>query len=120
MRAFEQIRTDLCIQNLSVKIVGVGGGVSYGTLGPTHHSIVDIGILRSLPNMTIISPCDPIETEKATEYMLNHEGPIYMRLGKNGEPNINSKEYNFEIGKANKLREGSLSLIHISEPTRPY
>ena len=106
MRAFEQIRTDLCIQNLPVKLVGVGGGVSYGTLGPTHHSIVDLAIMRSLPNMTVISPADPLETRKATIEMMKIDGPVYLRLGKNGEPNLLNKDYKFEIGKGIKLIDG--------------
>lgn len=106
MRAFEQIRTDLCIQNLPVKLVGVGGGVSYGTLGPTHHSIVDLAIMRSLPNMTVISPADPLETRKATIEMMKIDGPVYLRLGKNGEPNLFNKDYKFEIGKGIKLIDG--------------
>ena len=112
MRAFEQIRTDVCIQNLSVKLVGVGGGVSYGTLGPTHHSLVDLAIMRSLPNMTVISPADPLETKKATSAMIDIEGPVYVRLGKNGEPNLLNENYNFEIGKGVKLKTGSdISII---------
>ena len=112
MRAFEQIRTDVCIQNLPVKLVGVGGGVSYGTLGPTHHSLVDLAIMRSLPNMTVISPADPLETKKATSAMIDIEGPVYVRLGKNGEPNLLNENYNFEIGKGVKLKTGSdISII---------
>ena len=107
MRAFEQIRTDLCIQNLPVKLVGVGGGVSYGALGPTHHSIVDLAIMRSLPNMTVISPADPFETKKATKAILKLDGPVYMRLGKNGEPNLYKKDYQFNIGQAVKIKEGT-------------
>ncbi len=112
MRAFEQIRTDVCIQNLPVKLVGVGGGVSYGTLGPTHHSIVDISIMRSLPNMTVISPADPLETRKATKALLEIDGPVYLRLGKNGEPNLLNSNSEFKIGKGVKIKDGSdISII---------
>lgn len=112
MRAFEQIRTDVCIQNLPVKLVGVGGGVAYGTLGPTHHSIVDISIMRSLPNMTVISPADPIETRKATKALIEIDGPVYLRLGKNGEPNLLDNNTEFKIGRGVKIKDGSdISII---------
>jgi len=111
MRAFEQIRTDVCIMNQPVKIVGVGGGVAYGTLGPTHHSLVDLAILRTLPNMTVVTPCDPIETMLATRASIDHNGPIYIRLGKNGEPIIHKNEYEFVIGKSVELLSGNDAVI---------
>tara|TARA_B000000460_G_C21521696_1_gene396181 strand:+ start:314 stop:1234 length:921 start_codon:yes stop_codon:yes gene_type:complete len=111
MRAFEQIRTDVCIMNQPVKIVGVGGGLSYGTLGPTHHSIVDLAILRSLPNMTVVCPCDPIESMLATRAATNYPGPIYIRLGKNGEDNLHTSEYDFQIGKSTSMRNGNDAVI---------
>lgn len=111
MRAFEQIRVDVCIQNLNVKIVGVGGGVAYGTLGPTHHSIEDIAILRALPNMTVISPCDPLETRLAVRAATEHQGPVYVRLGKNGEPTLHTEKYPFKIGQACEMRSGSDATI---------
>jgi len=116
MRAFEQIRTDVCIMNQPVKLVGVGGGVAYGTLGPTHHSLVDLAILRSLPNMTVVCPCDPIESMLATRAAVNHTGPIYIRLGKNGEPNLHKDEYEFELGKSIKMRSGTDAVIFSCGP----
>jgi len=106
MRAFEQIRVDLCIQNLNVKLVGVGAGVSYSTLGPTHHSIEDIGLMRVLPNMTVVSPADPVETELAVSELVNHIGPTYLRLGIAGEPKIFDDKHILKIGKANILKSG--------------
>lgn len=106
MRTFEQIRVDICIQNQPVKLVGVGGGLAYGTLGPTHHSIEDVAILRALPNMTIVTPCDPLETGKATSAVDEHPGPVYLRLGKNGEPNLYKGDYEFQIGRAVQMRPG--------------
>src|SRR5262245_5336881 len=100
MRAFEQIRVDICIQNQNVKIVGVAGVVAYGTLGPTHHSIEDFAILRALPNMTVIVPCDPLETRLAVRAAVELKGPVYVRLGKNGEPTLHKEKYAFSIGKA--------------------
>ena len=94
MGAFEQ-RNRFMHPKSAVKLVGVGGGVSYGTLGPTHHSIVDLAIMRSLPNMTVISPTD-LETRKATIEMMKIDGPVYLRLGM--ENNLLNKDYKL-IGK---------------------
>jgi transketolase len=106
MRAFEQIRVDVCMQNLPVVIVGVGGGLSYGVLGPTHHAIEDVAVLRSLPNMTVITPCDPGEAKAATRAAYELGGPVYIRLGKNGEPPLVDSD-GFRIGKATTVREGA-------------
>ena len=107
MRNFEQIRNDICYQNLDVKIVGVGAGFSYGPYGHTHHALEDIGILRTLPNMTILAPGDPVEAELGTIAMMKHQGPVYLRLGKSGEPNVHKKKPAFKIGKGIVVREGS-------------
>ena len=107
-RPFEMIRVDLCYQNLPVTIIGMGAGVIYSTLGGTHHSMEDISIASSLPNMTVLAPCDPLEMRLATEWCLTKsKGPVYMRLGKAGEPNLteNAKE-SFEIGKIRNLVKG--------------
>ncbi len=79
-RCFDQVRVDLCLQNLPVKIIGVSCGTVYAPFGPTHHSIEDIATMRSLPNMTIFSPCDAIETEKIIRDTRYHDGPVYIRL----------------------------------------
>jgi len=99
MRCFEQIRNDICYQNLDVKIIGVGAGLSYGPAGMTHQAIEDISILRTLPNMTVICPGDPIETRKAVRQSMNLSGPCYIRLGKKGEPNLHDPNVNYQIGK---------------------
>lgn len=107
MRCFEQIRIDLCYQNLPVKLIGVGEGLTYGTAGATHHSIEDIGIMSCLPNMTVICPGDPIEVERATEASLKLKGPCYLRIGKSGEAKIHSSSLlNFTIGKGIRLYRG--------------
>ena len=86
-RPFEMVRDDLCYQNLPVTVVGIGGGVTYSTLGGTHHAQEDIGIATAIPNMTVVAPCDPAETQQATEWCAQQErGPVYLRLGKAGEP----------------------------------
>ena len=106
-RCYEQIRLDLCYQNTDVKLVGSGGGLTYGSAGTTHHSIEDISIMRSLPNMCVICPGDPIETKYAIEASLKHEGPVYIRLGKN-DPNVHEgNSINFQIGKGITLKRGN-------------
>lgn len=106
-RAFEFIRNDVCLQNQNVKIVGTGAGEVYSALGPTHHSTEDIGGLRSLPNLTILCPASPLEVRKATRAAYEYERPVYLRLGTNKESEIYEKDYDFQIGKAVKLREGN-------------
>lgn len=106
MRNFEQIRNDICYQNLNVKIVGVGAGFSYGPYAHTHHGLEDVGILRTLANLTILCPGDPIETALATKAMLVHAGPAYLRLGRAGEPNIHKIIPSFKIGKGILIEDG--------------
>ena len=105
-RSFEFIRLDVCLQNLNVKIVGIGAGVAYSTLGPTHHTTEDIAVLRALPNLTIFSPATPMEAKKIVEAAYKINGPVYIRLGTNNEPEIYDENYKFEIGKGVKLKEG--------------
>ena len=107
-RPFEQVRSELCYQNLPVTLVGIGAGVSYSTLGSTHHAQEDVALLSALPNMTILAPCDPAETEAATWACAHHPGPIYLRLGKAGEPDLTSEAVEpFEFGRARLLRHGA-------------
>ena len=119
-RPFEQVRTDLCYQNLPVTIVGIGGGVSYSLLGGTHHAQEDVAVMSALPNMTIIAPCDPKETAEATWACSTHQGPVYLRLGKAGEPDLTSDAVEpFELGKLRMLKEGSdLCLISYGPITK--
>lgn len=107
MRNFEQIRNDICYQNLNVKIVGVGAGFSYGPYGHTHHGLEDIGILRTLPNLIILAPGDPIEVSEATKFMLSYKGPVYLRLGRAGEPTLHKKTIDFTIGRGIIMKEGT-------------
>ena len=106
-RAYEQIRNDVCLQKMNVKIVGIGVGFVYSYLGPTHHGTEDIAVMRVLPEMTIFSPCDPLETIKATNAAARIVGPVYLRLTTGGTPKIYEDDYGFEIGKGVTLREGS-------------
>jgi transketolase len=105
-RPHDQVRVDVALARANVKLVGVGGGVAYGTLGPTHHAIEDIALMRTLPNMTVLTPADPAETRAATRAMLAHDGPVYLRLGKNGEPAALPQGSAFAIGRAMRVREG--------------
>jgi len=108
MRCFEQIRVDLCYPCLPVTIVGVGGGLTYGPAGATHHAIEDVAVLSALPNMTIVCPGDPLETKAAAEACVSLTGPCYLRLGKSGEPVIHTDGIrSFRIGKGIRVREGS-------------
>lgn len=106
-RAFEFIRNDICLQKQNVKIVGTGAGETYSALGPTHHSTEDMGGLRSLPDLTILCPASPLEVKKATIAAYEYEGPVYLRLGTNKEPEIYKEDYLFEIGKGVIIREGN-------------
>lgn len=108
MRCFEQIRIDLCFHNLPVKLIGIGGGLTYAGEGMTHHSIEDIAIMSSLPNMSVVCPGDPVEVERALAASMELKGPVYLRLGKSGERVIHEKGIDsFVIGKGIRLYEGS-------------
>jgi transketolase len=107
IRCLEQIKIDIAYHNLPVIIVGVGSGLSYAELGATHHSCEDIAFLRSLPNMQIIAPADAQEVRLALRAALKQDRPVYLRLGKKGEPSIHDREPVFDIGKGVVMREGS-------------
>jgi transketolase len=112
-RPFEMVRDDLCYQNLPVTIVGIGGGVAYSTLGGTHHAQEDVSIACSVPNLSVIAPCDPHETEAATRWCATQDrGPVYLRLGKAGEPDLSSTaKAAWEFGKIRELRTGTGTCI---------
>lgn len=115
MRCFEQVRLDLAYNFMNVKLVGVGAGLTYGPLGSSHHALEDIAIMRSLPDMTVLCPGDPIETRELIKRSYEYEGPVYIRLGKNGEPKIHPDETRIEIGKSITVLEGNdLALITTS------
>ena len=109
LRCLEQIRNDVCYHNANVKIVNIGGGVSYGPLGVSHHSTEDIAILRALPNMVVVVPCDNIEAEAATHAIFDYEGPVFYRCGYKNEKDIHHTDVaglNFRLGKAITVEEG--------------
>jgi transketolase len=107
-RCFEQIRVGVCYHKAPVIIVGTGSGLSYAELGPTHHSLEDLAILRTLPGMTVFAPCDEVELRLGLRAALKQAGPMYMRIGKKGEPVMHKQAPpDFALGKAITLRAGT-------------
>ncbi len=107
-RAFEQIRNSVCYPNLNVKIGATHGGISVGEDGATHQCLEDLGIMRTIPNMVVINPCDAVEAKAAVEAAVNHYGPVYLRFCRLATPVIfNEATYNFEIGKGIVLKDGN-------------
>ena len=107
-RAFEQIRNSICYPKLNVKVCATHAGLTVGEDGATHQSVEDISLMRSIPNMTVINPCDAVETEAAILAIADYEGPCYVRLGRLAVNVINDeKNYKFEIGKGITLAEGN-------------
>jgi transketolase len=114
MRCLEQIRNDVCYHNLSVKIVAVGGGFAYGSLGYSHHGVEDLAVTSALPNLTIAAPADPIEARAITSIFAATPGPGYLRLGKAGEPVLHAADTKVELGKAIQVTDGNdLTVISI-------
>nr|WP_315261369.1 transketolase [uncultured Limnohabitans sp.] len=105
-RCAEQIRNDIAYHNLPVTVVSVGGGLAYGALGYSHHAVQDYALIRTLPNMLIAAPGDPMEVRACMRYLVEHPGPSYLRLGKAGEPNFHIEPPNVSPGKWLKLRNG--------------
>jgi transketolase len=106
-RCFEQIKIDVCYHHAPVVLVGVGAGLSYASLGSTHHSCEDIGLMRLLPGMTILCPGDPAEVRLALRASLKHPGPVYIRIGKKGEPAVHPSPPEFQIGKGIVVQPGT-------------
>jgi transketolase len=106
-RCLEQIRIDVCYHDVPVIIVGTGSGLSYASLGGTHHSCEEMGMLRLLPNLTVLAPADEHEVRAGLRAALAAGSPVYMRIGKKGEPAVHPGEITLEIGKAIRLREGN-------------
>jgi len=108
MRALDQVHTDICYQNLNVKIIGTHAGLSFGQAGSTHHCTEDIGIMRTLANMTVIVPADGTETAKAVQAAYHTKGPMYIRINRGFDQRVyDNQETDFEIGKAITLRDGT-------------
>jgi transketolase len=106
-RCLEQIRVDVCYHHAPVVIVGVGGGLSYASLGATHHACDDLALLRVLPGIKIVCPGDPTEVRLSLQAALAQDDPVYLRLGKKGEPVVHREEPVFQIGRGIVLRAGT-------------
>jgi len=108
LRAGEQVRMNLSYMRHNVKLVAIGSGISMGFLGNSHFGLEDISIIRSMPNILIVNPCDCFEVYKAVEALSNYNGPAYLRLtGSSPNPIIHTENYQFELGKAYSLQEGA-------------
>lgn len=110
-RCFEQIVLDLALHNVNVRLIANGGGVVYAPLGPTHLAIDDLAILRAIPNMTIVAPCDANEMARLMPQTVDHHGPLYIRLGKGGDPIVSSDAEPFRIGRAIPMVPGGDVLL---------
>lgn len=106
LRCLEQIRNDCAYHKANVKIVCIGGGFVYGSLGMSHQATEDLAVLRALPGVVVMAPADKVEAEECTRAIVNYQGTVYLRLGRGGEKRIHDKIDNFQIGKAIKLRDG--------------
>jgi len=119
-RCYEQLVIDLGLHNANVRLIGNGGGLVYAPLGPTHQAIEDMAILRSIPNMTVLAPCDADEMRRFMPLTVDHIGPIYIRLGKGYDPIVSNDNVAVEIGKAIPMREGKDALILTTGITLKY
>ncbi len=107
MRAYEQVRVDIAYHDLNVKLVSVGGGLSYALEGFTHLGLEDLALMRSLPNMTVVAPADAWEARCLAQASCIHQGPLYVRLGKSGDPMVHTSKPDFHIGWPIIVNEGS-------------
>lgn len=106
LRCLEQIRNDCAYHNANVKVVCIGGGFVYGSLGMSHQATEDLAILRALPGVVVMAPADLVEAEECTKALATYPGTAYLRLGRGGEKQIHDHIDNFQIGKAIKVRDG--------------
>ena len=106
-RSLEFIRDDVCFQNLNVKIVGMGSGLAWSSLGPTHHTTEDIAVLRAIPNLMILSPATPRQVGEALELAYSHTGPVYIRIGMNREKEFFEKDYRMNPSQCDIIRTGT-------------
>ncbi|RKL68362.1 transketolase [Salipaludibacillus neizhouensis] len=120
MRSIEQIKVDVAYSQMNVKLIGISGGVSYGALGMTHHSLQDLAVTRAIPGLHVMMPADRHETKKMFQALVNYETPVYVRIGRNPVNDCyQSDEYEFEIGKAVTMNEGNdITFIAIGETVR--
>jgi transketolase len=117
MRSIEQIKVDVAYSGTNVKLIGISGGISYGALGMSHHSLQDLAVMRAIPGIAIILPADRHETKKLTEALVSYEGPAYIRIGRNAVEDVyEAEDFSFQIGKAITMAEGSdITIIAVGE-----
>ncbi|MFJ7367526.1 transketolase family protein [Peribacillus frigoritolerans] len=120
MRSIEQIKVDVAYSNTNVKLIGISGGVSYGALGMSHHSLQDLAVTRAIPGLDVMMPADRHEAKKMIEALSDYDRPVYVRIGRNPvQDSYTSSDYNFQIGKAVTMKEGKdLTIIAIGETVR--
>jgi transketolase len=111
-RPYDQIRVSVCIGKLNVKIVGSSCGISDFGDGATHQGIEDVAIMRAIPNMTVLSPADGIETRKMTRAAVEYDGPVYLRIPRNDIPNVTDEKQEFKIGRPTVIREGKDIVVY--------
>ncbi len=119
-RSLEQVKIDVAYTHTNVKIIGVSGGVSYGALGTSHHSLQDIAVMRAIPGIAVVLPCDIYQTRKLVEMLVKYEGPVYVRMGRNAVPNVYTDDNApFQLGLANVLMDGKdITIIGTGETVR--
>jgi len=120
MRSIEQIKVDVAYSATNVKLIGISGGVSYGALGMSHHSVQDLAVTRAIPGLVVMLPADRHETKRMTEALVSYEGGAYVRIGRNPVEDVyESDNYEFTIGKAVTMREGTdITIIATGETVR--
>ncbi|MBS4208115.1 transketolase C-terminal domain-containing protein [Bacillus sp. FJAT-50079] len=120
MRAIEQIKVDVAYSKTNVKLIGISGGISYGALGMSHHSVQDLAVTRAIPGLDVMMPADRHEAKKMIEALVDYDRPVYMRIGRNPvEDSYVSDEYDFQIGEAVTMKEGDdLAIIASGETVR--
>ncbi len=120
IRAGEQIRNSICYPKLNVKVAATHSGISVGEDGATHQAIEDIALMRALPNMTVIQPCDGRETKQAVKAIIDYDGPVYLRLGRLAVEDIYDNSYVFQMGKGVQLKDGcDLTIIATGLMVKP-
>lgn len=109
-RCYEQVRNDICYQGLPIVLIGIGSGITYAPAGMTHYAVEDIALARTMPNLTIFSPSDPVQSKKAIEYAIAANTPVYIRISKAGEPALFDDQ--IDISKLNYLKqEGEVAIL---------
>lgn len=113
-RSFEFIRNDICLQNLNVKLLAPGSGLSVSSLGPTHHTTEDVAVLRAIPNLMIFSPATPRQVSECVQLAYEHMGPVYIRIGMNREKEFYGGDYQMKLSHNDVLQEGKDAVVYVT------